>query len=109
MEQADVSWVKEQAKQIETEIEALKNIRHQNVMKLYAYNLNGQYPLAAVPDDGKKRGSSSSWQEYAPGCGLFDILYYTSALKEVLASYLKQIVNGLQACHNANVVHRDLK
>merc|ERR1740116_828224 len=46
MEKADVSWVKEQAKQVETEIEALKNIRHQNVMKLYAYNLNSQYPLS---------------------------------------------------------------
>merc|ERR1719225_158845 len=51
MEKADVSWVKEQAKQVETEIEALKNIRHQNVMKLYAYNLNAQYPLA--PDANK--------------------------------------------------------
>ena len=27
-----------------TEIEALKQIRHQNVMKLYAYNLNAKYP-----------------------------------------------------------------
>merc|ERR1719249_577384 len=47
MEKADVSWVKEQAKQVQTEIEALKNIRHQNVIKLYAYNMNAQYPTAA--------------------------------------------------------------
>jgi len=47
---------------------------------------------------------------YAPGGELFDILYYTSALKEIVArTYFKQIINGLEACHNANVVHRVLK
>jgi len=125
MEKADVSWVKEQAKQVETEIEALKNIRHQNVMKLYAYNLNAQYPLAKDQDAAKDtHGQGSKVQgkdqkfidtillvlEYAPGGELFDILYYTSSLKEDVArTYFKQIVNGLEACHNANVVHRDLK
>jgi len=125
MEKADISWVKEQAKQVETEIEALKNIRHQNVMKLYAYNLNAQYPLAtgaSAEEDthGASKKETDKDQkyidtillvlEYAPGGELFDILYYTSALKENVArTYFKQIINGLEACHNSNVVHRDLK
>ena len=130
MEKADVSWVKEQAKQVETEIEALKNIRHQNVMKLYAYNLNAQYPVnpdAVLGNDTHGQSKSENVTadkekgqayidtillvlEYAPGGELFDILYYTSALKETVArTYFKQIINGLEACHNANVVHRDLK
>merc|ERR1712223_2288438 len=48
--------------------------------------------------------------EYAPGGELFDLLYYGSALAENHArTYFVQIINGLEACHNANVVHRDLK
>ena len=94
-------------------------------MKLYAYNLNAQYPKAkgsAADDDTHGQSSSSSTNnndyiptillvlEYAPGGELFDILYYTSALKEAVArTYFKQIISGLEACHSANVVYRDLK
>ena len=91
-------------------------------MKLYAYNLNAQYPTAGkhAKDDTRGKTKADPQQkfidtillvlEYAPGGELFDILYYTSALKEVVArTYFKQIINGLEACHNANAVHRDLK
>ena len=91
-------------------------------MKLYAYNLNAQYPTAGrdAKDDTHGKSKAHSDQkyidtillvlEYAPGGELFDVLYYTSSLKEVVArTYFKQIINGLEACHNANVVHRDLK
>lgn len=48
--------------------------------------------------------------EYAPGGELFDILYYTSALEEDIArTYFRQMIFGLEACHNAGVAHRDIK
>merc|ERR1719461_2634743 len=120
MEKADASWNQLQVEQVETEIEALKNIRHQNVMKLYAYNLNCKYPLLSnspIDDDSKEDDRQQRFidtillvLEYAPGGELFDLLYYGSALAENLArTYFRQIIDGLEACHNVGVVHRDLK
>jgi serine/threonine protein kinase len=48
--------------------------------------------------------------EYAPGGELFDILYYTSALNEKIArTYFKQLMDGMEACHDAGICHRDIK
>jgi len=48
--------------------------------------------------------------EYAPGGELFDILYYTSALEPIVGrTYFRQMLAGLEACHNAGVAHRDIK
>ena len=48
--------------------------------------------------------------EYLPGGELFDILYYTHALKENIArTYFHQLMDGLSACHNAGICHRDIK
>ena len=44
------------------------------------------------------------------GGELFDILYYTNALSEVLArTYFHQLMAGVEALHNACINHRDLK
>jgi serine/threonine protein kinase len=89
-----------------TEIESLKQIRHRNVIKLYAYNLNAKYPA----NDSSKIDSILLVLEYAPAGELFDILYYTSALDPVLArTYFRQSIAGLEACHNAGIAHRDIK
>eukprot|EP01084_Bolivina_argentea_P102938 184405_1 len=95
IEKANASFTKEQATKLKTEIEALKNIKHQNVMKLYTYNLNTQYPFdtnADTTSDGQTYIDTVLLvSEYAPGGELFDILYYTSALKEtVVRTYLRQ-------------------
>ena len=95
-----------QSKQVVTEIESLKQIRHPNVMKLYAYNLNARYPTKK----GEKIDTVLLVLEFAPGGEIFDILYYTSALEPILArTYFRQSVIGLEACHNAGVAHRDIK
>ena len=77
-----------------TEIESLKQIRHPNVMKLYAYNLNARYPTK----DGKKIDTVLLVLEFAPGGEIFDILYYTSALEPTLArTYFRQSIFGKYA------------
>jgi len=106
MAKADNSWLQEQSKQVVTEIEALKQIRHPNVMKLYAYNLNAKYPTKG----NEKMDTILLVLEYAPGGELFDILYYTSALEPIVArTYFRQMLLGLEACHNAGIAHRDMK
>jgi serine/threonine protein kinase len=106
MAKADASWAEEQTKQVITEIEALKQVRHQHVMKLYAYNLNAKYPTKAR----EKLDVVLLVLEYAPGGELFDILYYTSALEEDIArTYFRQMILGLEACHRAGIAHRDIK
>lgn len=106
MAKAESSWADEQTKQVITEIESLKQIRHENVMKLYAYNLNAKYPTK----NKEKIECILLVLEYAPGGELFDILYYTSALEDILArTYFRQCIFGLEACHNAGIAHRDLK
>ena len=102
----NVTWVDQQNKQNATEIEALKQIRHNNVIKLYTANLDAQYPTKTK----EKLDTILLVLEYASGGELFDLMYYTSAMEPVVArTYLRQLISGLEACHNAGVAHRDLK
>jgi len=99
-------WSASQSKQIQNEIEALRQIKDKHVLQLLAYNLNAKYPQK----DGLIIPSVLLVLEYLPGGELFDILYYTSALSEKIArSYFKQLMDGMQACHEAGICHRDIK
>ena len=107
IEKTDASWIREHAMQLEIEMDALKNIRHENVMKLYHYNLNAKYPTNIK---GKYIDTILLVLEYLSGGELFDIVYYGSKLEPIIArTYFQQMVNGIQAFHSAQVVHRDLK
>lgn len=106
MTRADSTWAHEQAEQVRTEIKSLTQIRHQNVMKLYAYNLNAKYPQKS----GKAIATILLVLEYCPGGELFDILYYTDKLDEKTArTYFRMMIDGIQACHDAGIAHRDIK
>mmetsp|Transcript_53188 Transcript_53188/g.88170 ORF Transcript_53188/g.88170 Transcript_53188/m.88170 type:complete len:642 (+) Transcript_53188:151-2076(+) len=99
-------WSASQSKQIQNEIEALRQIKDKHVLQLLAYNLNAKYPQK----DGLIIPSVLLVLEYLPGGELFDILYYTSALNERIArSYFKQLMDGMEACHEAGICHRDIK
>jgi len=99
-------WALEQAEQVRTEIKSLTTIRHENVMRLYAYNLSARYET-------KAKGVVKCILfvlEFCPGGELFDILYYTDAMDEIMArTYFHQMINGLAACHTTGVAHRDIK
>jgi len=106
MNRATDQWALEQAEQVRTEIKSLTQVRHENVMKLYAYNLSAKYPLK----DGGSIKTILLVLEYCPGGELFDILYYADKMPEDLArTYFIQACNGLQAVHKAGIAHRDLK
>lgn len=118
---ADETWVKQQAKQIETEIQSLQKLKHKHIIRLYAYNLDAKYPTKYVekylkPRTKTKNGSSDYIQcvllvlEYA-SCGeLFNLLYYTSGLNENISrTYFKQIISAIHLCHNKGIIHRDLR
>lgn len=107
MAKEDGKYAHEQRAQVATEIKSLIRIRHDHVMKLYGYKTNAMYPQY----DGSFIETILLVLEYCPGGELFDILYYCqNQLDEAVArTYFKQMILGVEACHKAGVVHRDIK
>ena len=82
------------------EISSMLRVEHCNVLRLYEL-------LEGVELDGH------TWAalvlELAPKGQLFDFLAATGAFDEITAtSYLAQMASGLRACHDNDVMHRDL-
>jgi serine/threonine protein kinase len=99
-------WRKSQQTNIKNEIETLKCLRHVNIVRLLAYNLNAKYPDRS----GKSRDVILLVLEYAAGGELFDYLYYTEKLEPILArTYFRQLVAGIECMHKCGIIHRDIK
>lgn len=103
---AQGEWKKSQQSSIKNEIETLKCLRHEHIVRLLAYNLNAKYPDRS----GKTRDVILLVLEYAAGGELFDILYYTEKLEPILArTYFRQLVAGIECMHANGIIHRDIK
>lgn len=92
---------------MQNEIQNLARITHPNIVNIINANENGIY----VRKNGK--GTYNCMyivMELCPNGELFDILFKTGRLsEEVSRFYFKQIIQGLSACHNSGIAHRDMK
>eukprot|EP00049_Salpingoeca_infusionum_P022762 m.8640 g.8640 ORF g.8640 m.8640 type:complete len:643 (-) comp5382_c0_seq1:531-2459(-) len=83
-------------KRVALEIEALKQLRHQNISRLYhAVETDERWFLVL---------------EYAPGGELFDYIVARERCREDEArSFFREICCAVHHCHINGIVHRDLK
>ena len=90
---------------IETELQALNALHHQNIVRLYEVN-------RGVQNNPKKGSKNVNFivLELIGGGELFDFVALGGRLSEPVARYyFKQMLSGLTYMHNAGYAHRDLK
>ena len=88
-----------------SEISALSKVKHENVICLIEYG-KGQY----LKDSGKKKEVYYIVLELATGGEIFDFIAISGKFDEPTARYFfKQLMEGLDHCHNKGFTHRDLK
>jgi len=98
--------LKTQRRQVHSEIVSLRLIKSPHVVKIHSYDLKCTYP----DKSGNILKTFLVVLEFCPGGELFDILKYTDKFDPVTArTYFIQMLQGLKACHDVGVVHRDIK
>ncbi|SPQ98912.1 unnamed protein product (mitochondrion) [Plasmodiophora brassicae] len=81
---------------VSREIHILKHLKHPNIINLYEVIDTKRFVFLIM--------------EYASGGELFDfIVKHNRVDEEAAAVFFHQIINGMEYCHNSNVIHRDLK
>jgi len=104
--EVDMHNLSSQRSQVYNEIVSLRRINNPHVVNVLSYDLKCKYP----DKSGKYRKTFLVVLEYCPGGELFDILKYTHKLDTVtVRTYFIQMLEGLKACHDVGVVHRDIK
>ena len=86
------------------EIESLKKLKHKNIIKLLAYNLN------VDASESKYSGNVMLVFEYVANGELFHLLSVSNYFDiKIAKTYFEQIIDALRECHKLNIIHRDLK
>lgn len=95
----------EQEANLMKEIEALRKLKHKNIMQLYDF-CEGVY----YKNDDQGKNIKYLVLELAEGGELFDYIANTEPISEDLArNFFKQIIEAIQFCHDQGITHRDLK
>ena len=88
-------WIKQ------NEIRCLERISHENVVKLFAHDSHARYQNQDV---------IAFVLEYCPHGDFAHLLQDLAPLSDKLGrTYFRQLMAGIDACHKAYVIHRDLK
>ena len=109
----NIKWEisKSKYRQCKREMELMRKIEHNNVVKLINFMDNATFPQKTK--DNKQTIDTPCLcvvLEYCSKGELFDYLMYAGGLgSRVTRTYFHQFLNGLQAMHKAGYVHRDLK
>lgn len=86
---------------LEREVEIMKVIRHENILRLKAVAMDTTIANKSV---------AVLVLEIADGGELFEYLMHTKHFEEILArTYFHQLISALEHCHSQNIYHRDIK
>ena len=116
-------WSETETKRITNHLKSLKQVNHKNVIKLYCHNLNTKYPSHEVDDITQKLFEKEFTinqetdidvillvYEYGSRINLTQLCFDEKQLPKIIArTYFHQIIDGLQACHECCVVHKNIK
>ncbi|MBQ8206175.1 MAG: serine/threonine protein kinase [Bacilli bacterium] len=92
----DINENKKAYDMFKQEAMTLASLSNPNIVKVYSSGIYENNPYLVM--------------DYVRGRSLKDIIYSNGyLLVDEIVSYMQQIISGLEACHNNQIVHRDIK